>query len=207
MRLGPIPENPVERAVARLNLAPRPLLETQIAFTLARLVMVGTKLGVFDAIGASALEPTDVAGRCDLSLRGTEKLLFALAGAGYLEESRGRYALTPVARRWLLADSPQSLADKLLLQFHEWDWLERSEEYVRTGEPLELHSALTVDQWPVYQRGMRALAGASAAEAARRLPMPRHARDLHAHSGDGAQADRAPRGESGGALPGRHLLR
>jgi SAM-dependent methyltransferase len=124
------------------------------------------------------LEPARVAERCGLSLRGTEKLLFALAGAGYLQEKEGRYALTPITRKWLLPDSPHSLADKLLLQFHEWEWMERSEDYVRTGEPMELHSALTSDQWSVYQRGMRSLASAAASEAARRLPFPKRARDL-----------------------------
>ena len=136
MRLGPIPENPIERVVARLNLAPQPLLDTQIAYTLARLVMVGTKLGVFETLKEEPLEPARVAERRGLDPRGTQKLLFALAGAGYVEEKQGRYALAPVARKWLLADSPHSLADKMLLQFHEWEWMERAEDYVRTGEPL-----------------------------------------------------------------------
>ncbi len=172
MRLAPIPENPVERVVARLNLAPRPLIDTQIAFTLARLVMVGTKLGVFEALREQPLEPGQVAERCQLDPRGAQKLLFALAGAEYVEEKDGRYDLAPVARKWLLVDSPNSLVDKLLFQFHEWDWMERAEDYVRTGEPLELHTAISGDQWPAYQRGMRSLAGTSAGEAARRLPIP-----------------------------------
>ena len=178
MRLGAIPESPVERVVARLNLAPQPLLDTQIAYTLARVVMVGTKLGVFEALREEPLDASRVAERCGLDARGTHKLLFALAGAGYFEETDGRYALAPVARKWLLADSPSSLADKLLLQFHEWDWLERAEDYVRTGEPLELHASISAEEWPIYQRGMRALAGAAAAETARRLRVPRGARDM-----------------------------
>ena len=178
MRLAPVPENAVERVVARLNLAPRPLLDTQIAYTLARLVMVGTKLGVFEALRDEPLEAARVAERCKLDARGTAKLLFALAGAEYVAEKAGRYELTPVARKWLLADSPNSLVDKLLLQFHEWEWIEHAEDYVRTGEPLELHTAISDEEWPIYQRGMRAVAGAAAAEAARRLPVPRGAGDL-----------------------------
>jgi 2-polyprenyl-3-methyl-5-hydroxy-6-metoxy-1,4-benzoquinol methylase len=178
VRLGPIPESPVERVVGRLNLAPRPLLDTQIAYTLARVVMVGTKLGVFEALRDGPLAASTVAERCGLDPAGTEKLLFALAGAGYVEERDEGYALAPVARKWLLADSASSLADKMLLQFHEWEWLERAEEYVRTGEPLELHDAITDEQWPLYQRGMRAVAGAAAQEAARRLLVPRRARDM-----------------------------
>jgi SAM-dependent methyltransferase len=178
MRLGLIAENPIERVVARLNIVPRPLLETQVAYTLARIVMVGVRLGVYEALRREALAPARVAERCGLDVRGTEKLLFALAGAGYLEEKEGRYGLTAVSRKWLLRDSPHSLADKLEFQFLEWDWMERSEDYVRTGEPLDIHETLTEDQWSSYQAGMRALAGAAAAEAARRLPVPKGATNM-----------------------------
>ena len=178
MKFGAVPENPVEWVIDRLNVAPRPLLETQMAYTLARLIMVGTKLGFFDALSERPASAAEVAGRCATSPVGTEKLLFALAGAGYLRADDGRYALTPVSRKWLLRDSPHSLADKLLLQFLEWDWLERAEDYVRTGEPLELHSMTDEGQWDLYQRGMRAMANAFAGEAVRRMPVPRDAREM-----------------------------
>jgi len=178
MRLGAVPENPIEWVIARLNVAPRPLLETQMAYTLARLIMVATKLGVFEALAEGRATGPEVAERCGTSPIGTEKLLFALAGAGYLRAEDGGYALTPVSRKWLLSDSPHSLADKLLLQFHEWEWLERAEDYVRSGEPLELHSMIGDEQWDLYQRGMRAMANAFAGEAVRRLPVPKDASDM-----------------------------
>jgi SAM-dependent methyltransferase len=140
--------------------------------------MVGTKLGFFDALSEEPAGAAEVAGRCATSPVGTEKLLFALAGAGYLRADDGRYALTPVSRKWLLRDSPHSLADKLLLQFLEWDWLERAEDYVRTGEPLELHSMTDEGQWDLYQRGMRAMANAFAGEAVRRMPVPKDASEM-----------------------------
>lgn len=178
MRLGLIPENPLERVVARMNMAPRPLLETQIAYTLARLIMAGTRLGVFEAVGAGARTAEEVAERCGTDARATRKLMFALAAAGYLEERDGAYRTTPVTRKWLLAESSSSVADKMLFQFHEWDWMERTEDYVRTGAPLELHRVIRGEEWGDYQRGMRAVAGGAAKEAARRLPVPRGARDL-----------------------------
>jgi SAM-dependent methyltransferase len=178
MRLGPVAENPIEWLVGRLNVAPRPLLETQIAYTLARLVMVGTKIGAFDALAEGPATAAEVAGRCGTNATGTEKLLFALAGAGYLRAKDGRYELTPMSRKWLLSDSPNSIADKLLLQFLEWDWMERSEDYVRTGEPLELHSMTDKGDWDLYQRGMRAMANAVSAEALRRMPVPKDPRNM-----------------------------
>ena len=178
MRLGPIPENPIERVVNRLNLAPRPLLDTQMAFSLSRLIMVGTKLGVFEALADGPLSAAEVAERCSTSELGTEKLLFALTGAEYLQVENGGYGLTPVARKWLLRDSPNSLVDKMLFQFYEWDYMELSEEYVRTGKPFELHSTIDDDQWDLYQRGMRALANAGAPELVRRMPMPKGAAQM-----------------------------
>jgi SAM-dependent methyltransferase len=178
MRLGAVPENPVEWVIARLNVAPRPLLETQMAYTLARLIMVGTKVGIFDALAAGPATAAEVAERCGTNPTGTDKLVFALAGAGYLSAKDGTYQLTPVSRKWLLRDSPNSLADKLLLQFLEWDWMERSEDYVRTGEPLELHSMTDKGDWDLYQRGMRAMANAVSAEALKRMPVPKDPRDM-----------------------------
>jgi SAM-dependent methyltransferase len=179
MRIGPVAENPVEWVIARLNVAPRPLLETQMAYTLARLVMVGVKLGVFDALAPGRATAAEVAEGCQTSAVGTEKLLFALAGAGYLRAEDGGYALTPVARKWLVRESPHSIADKLLMQFLEWEWMERAEDYVRTGEPLELHATMTdEEQWDLYQRGMRAMANAFAGEAVRRMPVPKGASEM-----------------------------
>jgi SAM-dependent methyltransferase len=178
MRLGLIPENPIERLVARLNLAPRPLFETQSAFTLARLVMVGTKLGVFEALGDGTRTAREVAEQCGTDESGTGKLLFALAGAGYLRERDGGYEVAPFARKWLLRESADSLADKMIFQFHEWEWMEQAEDYVRTGRPLELHRTIGGDEWGDYQRGMRAMASAFSVEAVRRLPVPKGARDL-----------------------------
>jgi SAM-dependent methyltransferase len=175
VRVGAVAENPLEWMVGRLNVAPRPLLETQFAYTLARLVMVGAKLGVFEALADGPATAERVAARCDTNVEGTEKLLFALAGAGYLRADNGGYALTAVSRKWLLRGSPHSIVDKLLFQVLEWEWLERSEDYVRTGRPLELHNMTDEEQWNLYQRGMRAMANALAAELVRRLPVPRGA--------------------------------
>jgi SAM-dependent methyltransferase len=176
--LEAVGENTIERVIARTNVAPWPLLHTQMAYTLARVIMAATQLGVFEALDAQPVAPAQIAERCSTDPRATEKLLFALAAAGYARASDGGYALTPRSRKWLRRESPHCLADKLLLQFAEWDWMERSEDYVRTGRPIELHDILEGDQWAAYQRGMRAMASAVGPELARRLPVPKSARDM-----------------------------
>lgn len=178
VRLGAIPENPIERVLMRLNVGPQPLIDTQMAYTLARVVMAGSKLGLFEALEAGTSTAASVAERCGTETAATEKLLFALAGAGYVRSENGGYALTPMARKWLLRDSPNSLADKLEFQFVEWEFMERTEDYVRTGQPIEIHDVMTDEQWDLYQRGMRSLARAFAPEAVRRLPVPAGATDM-----------------------------
>jgi hypothetical protein len=86
--------------------------------------------------------------------------------------------LTKVSRKWLLKSSPRSLRDKLLFQFHEWHWVAYYDEFVRTGEPLNLHQSLSEQQWELYRRGLRSLAGVAAPEVAARTPIPAGARHL-----------------------------
>lgn len=173
MRLGTIGENLIERMIAKLNIAPDPLLETQIAFSMARSIMAGVKLGIYEAIGTGSRTPAEVAAVCDTDLEATTKLMNTLVGCRYLRHRGGRYQLAPKARKWLLRSSPVSIADKLLFQYDEWDIVAKYEDYVRTGQPLDMHATLTdAAAWNRYQKGMRDLASISADEVAKRLPVP-----------------------------------
>lgn len=173
MRLGIIGEGLIERIIARTNLAPVPLLETQVAFSMARSIMAGVKLGIYDAIGTGAMTAAAVATACKTDREATTKLMNTLVGCRYLRHRDGRYELTPKARKWMLQDSPNSIADKLLLQYDEWDIVAKYEDYLTTGQPLDVHGTLTDrSAWNRYQRGMRALASISAQEVAKRLPVP-----------------------------------
>src|SRR4030095_2372492 len=97
-------------------------------------------------------------------------------GCRSLRHRDGRYELTAKAQKWMLRDSPNSIADKLLMQYDEWDTVAKYEEYVTTGQPLAVHATLTDrSSWERYQRGMRALASISAEEVAKRLPLPANA--------------------------------
>jgi SAM-dependent methyltransferase len=178
MKLGALPENPLELAALAARLAPTPLLDTLIALLLAHSVLAATQLGVFETLASGPLTAEAVAERCGTEPRATEKLLGALAGAGYLRFRAGRFGLAPIARKWLLKDSPHSLYDALLLQVLDARFVARTEEFVRTGEPANLHGTLSLEEWALYQRGMRSGANLVAGELARRIPVPKGARDL-----------------------------
>jgi hypothetical protein len=136
MKVGVIPETWLERLGLALGLLPTPFVESWFTFILARTLLVANKLGVFEALAAGPLTAAQAAARCGTHPHATGKLLGALLGAGYVRQQGEQYALAPVARRWLLRDSPQSFHDRLLAQLMEWDWWSHCEEFVRTGEPL-----------------------------------------------------------------------
>ena len=76
-----------------------------------------------------------------------------------------------MSRKWLLKDSPSSLRDAILFESVEWGWLTRLDEFVLSGRPLDFHATMTDEEWGLYQRGMRAIAGIGAGEVARRVPV------------------------------------
>jgi len=178
MKLGVTAENPLERVVLALGLAPVTLMDTQMSFIRARAIMVGTRLGIFESLAGAPLAAGEVAKRCHTNPAATEKLLNALVGSGYLRFGASQYSLAPLARRWVLGDSPWSLRDKILFEFLEWAFVERFEDFVRTGRPIDLHHAGSEPDWAAYQRAMRALAAVGAPEVVRRTPVPAGATTL-----------------------------
>jgi 2-polyprenyl-3-methyl-5-hydroxy-6-metoxy-1,4-benzoquinol methylase len=180
MRVGIRPSNPLEALAVALGVVPLPLVDTQVAFTIARAIMAGCDVGVFEALRKGPLPDVAVARCCSADERATKLLLDALVGSRYLayDARTGHYALTKLARRWLLADAPQSLRDKLLFQKLEWDYLGQLEDYVRTGVPIELHQQSDPRAWEAYQRGMRSLGRLIAGELCARAPVPDGAREM-----------------------------
>jgi 2-polyprenyl-3-methyl-5-hydroxy-6-metoxy-1,4-benzoquinol methylase len=178
MKLTVSGENLLEKAALAMGIPPVTLMHTHMSFLRARAIMVGVKLGVFDALAAGPLTAASVAERCHLSPIGTTKLLNALAGSEYLSFDAGQFALTATARKWVTADSPTSIRDKVLFEFVEWQLTEGFEDYVKTGEPLEMHDFATVEQWGLYQRAMRALSGLASPEIVALTPVPAHARTM-----------------------------
>jgi SAM-dependent methyltransferase len=177
MKIGAIPQSFIEWVGLKLEIAPRALVDTHAAMLLARTVMAGAELEVFDALEAGPLTASEAATACGAAPGPMELLLDALAACGYVRFSNGRFALTRRSRRWLLG-TDRSLRDKLLLQVIEWRWLESLERFVRTGKPLEFHDSMSPADRDLYHRGMRALAGIAGREVARLAPVPRGARRM-----------------------------
>jgi len=177
MKIGAIPESLVEWLALKLDLAPRPLVDTHAAMLLARTIMAGAELKVFDALAHQALTSEEVAAACNAAPGPTALLLDALAACGYLRFRDGRFALARRGR-WLVSSESSSVRDKLLLQAIEWRWLETLEDFVRSGRPLDFHDSMSGGERDLYHRGMRALAGIAGGEVARRVPIASGARRM-----------------------------
>jgi SAM-dependent methyltransferase len=175
MKLTVAPESPIERLLLALGVPPVTLMDTHMSFLRARCIMVATRLGVFEVLRSGPLSSGELASQLRTAPVPTEKLLNALVGSGYATFGHGRYALSATSRKWLTSESPVSLRDKVLFEFVEWALLEKCEEYVRTGQPLDIHGSASNEQWALYQRAMRALSGLAAHEIVRRTPMPKSA--------------------------------
>lgn len=174
MKIGAIPENLLERLAMFFGLVPTPFIDTFHAVIVARAAIVATKLDIFDALASRPLSATELATQLGLDPAALEKLLNVLVAIGYLKNRPTGFEPTRLTRKWLMRDSPRSIRDNMLLRFLEWQAIETTEEFVRTGKALDVHDLIHDEQWDVYQRGMRSLARLSAPEVAVRTPSLEH---------------------------------
>lgn len=173
MKLGVIPETPMERIGLWAGLAPVPVFETYNAMILARALMASVRVGVFDALVDGALSTAELAGRTGIAIEPARRLFYLLAEQRYLvPQGENGWALTPAARKWLTKDSPDTVRDFLIVRYTEWDWMGHLEEYLATGVPHVGRADLGDEGWHTYQRAMRGLARMSTPEVARRTPTP-----------------------------------
>jgi SAM-dependent methyltransferase len=175
VKIGAIPEGLFERLITLLGLAPTPVVDTFHAMIVARSIMVGAKLGVFDLLAERPLTADAAARALGTNAPALEKLLDVLVATGYLSVDHSHYRTTALSRKWMLRNAPGSLHDNMLMRFLEWQAIETIEDFVKTGQALDVHDRIRGDDWNTYQRGMRSLARFSAGEVAKRVRLSRSA--------------------------------
>ncbi len=192
MRLGAIPTTAREWLAARLNLAPLPAAEALLGMLHSRVLMAGTRLGLFAALETGPQRAGELAARLKLDPAAARLLCDALVAARYLTRRRdGTYAASRTARRYLFPSAPRYLGDYLEYTYDQWEWVERLESVVRGGAPADIHRALGQDDadvaghgpdatgsraWSRYLLGLAELARVAAGEVAAKVPLaPPHA--------------------------------
>lgn len=178
MKVGNVPENLAERIALWTGVIPPGIFESWFGIMLSRTIMVATRLNIFETLAAGQLTADEVAVRCGTHPFATEKLLNALVGLECLRFHGERYELRKSLRAWVLEDGQNSFRGQILLHFLEWHWWEHCEEYVRTGQPLQIHETMSDEDWGVYQRGMRSGVEIPAQWVARKIPLRRGAQQM-----------------------------
>jgi SAM-dependent methyltransferase len=160
-----------ERVALGFNLAPLPVVHTNLYAHCARAVCEAVALGVFEAVGHDARTVDEIAAKTGLDARALAALLNLLTSMGYLGYRAGRFRSTALTKKWLLADGASSIADAVLFFRAQWRIYEDLPRYLRTGQGGQSHAALTTEEWPVYQRAMFQLARLGAKEIAKKTPV------------------------------------
>jgi len=101
----------------------------------ARAIQVALKLGMFEALAYRALDADELAAAITCDQRATAMLANAMVVLGLLDKRSDRLSLTPAARRFLLAASPQYLGGMILFDEAIFPLWARLEDCVRAGTP------------------------------------------------------------------------
>jgi SAM-dependent methyltransferase len=175
MQLRVFPDTIIEWLALKLNLVPLPLLHAQVLPVISKALLEAVDLGVFEAIEAGFDTAEKVAEKCGLEVRATGQLLGVLASVKYLRYKQGKYILTPLTRKWVLPDSPNTVRDLAIYNNRiVWPWLEKMGGYLKTGKGLQYHDTFQAEEWELYQRAMWGGAVAEAKEFARKVPLPQN---------------------------------
>lgn len=170
MKLGLTAQNPLDALALATGLAPTPLLMSLWGMGMCRTLMTGVSLGVFTALEAGEKTAAEVATLTGCDPLGMETLLNATNGYGFTRRRHGRYALTKLAKRWVLPGSFTSLAGAIPFFYDLWELFSHMEEIVRTGQSADFHhSAKPPEFWERYMRGLATLTRVTSLEIAHRV--------------------------------------
>jgi 2-polyprenyl-3-methyl-5-hydroxy-6-metoxy-1,4-benzoquinol methylase len=178
MKIKTQPENILEWIALKMNLAPLPLVDTQVAFNAARAIMAAAELDMYEVIGKGSKSANEVSSICKTHPAATKQLLDCLVGIGYLNWCEEKYSIKKKYQKWLLKEFDSNLIGKLRFQIYEWNWMARLEDYVKTGQPQDIHTTSSPEIWESYQQGMRDLSVNAAKELAGKIPVPKNATQM-----------------------------
>ena len=191
MRVGTKSESVPERLALAAGVIPTPLLESFEAMAMARAIMAGVSLGIFDALDEQPDDADGLSRRLGLDPRGADILLVALHALGYIEHrGKGVYRNSPAIEKFALRRSSESLAAYLGAFNNDlWDEFSRTDEVVRTGHASGVHAREPDDPyWERYMRGLFDLTRLSGDDIARMIPARNPKRMLDLAGGHGGYA-------------------
>lgn len=175
----------LESILSRLNILPTPLFDAPLAPGIARVLVAACELSIFDTLGKGKLSAQALAEKLHCDPEKLQLLLQLLVSAGYLRHHKNYYANTRVARRWLMSNSPVSIAPYIV---HSPDivaiW-EHLPDVLFTGKPamgmpyqVDAGNPETQKLLARHYAGLASLAMALGKEIVRRVHIPAKATQL-----------------------------
>jgi SAM-dependent methyltransferase len=86
------------------------LMQLVYMFRPIRIVLTAFELDVFSVIGVKAITSAEIAKRAKTNARGMDRLLNALCALGLLKKRKGKFANTPLSKKYLVSGRPDFLA-------------------------------------------------------------------------------------------------
>ena len=173
MRLALKGANPAEWLALRAGLVPVAAAEAWGGMATSGVLVAAVRTGITARLATGHATAAEVAAELGLDPLPTRLLLDCLRSAGHVTERAGRYRLSRSARRWLDPAAPLSVAGYVAGTADYWPWWQGLEQATRTGTSSGSHPAPPGDPyWRRYIGGQLELARLSAAEVAKKLPLP-----------------------------------
>lgn len=176
----PVLPDLVERALFRLGLAPRPLVDIAAAASF-RVLRAALRSDLFERLARSPMTLEELASVIGAQPEVLADLLGLLEAAGHVRRRGDVYSNSPATARWLVRGANGSIAHFVDIWgdvvFDEWDPLERS---LRTTRPVvHMHDWLTERRlWPKFNAAMAEFARGAADPVARAVRLRDDARSL-----------------------------
>jgi SAM-dependent methyltransferase len=188
MRLGIRSLNPLVWLLEAVGILPAPLMVGFWGMESSRALIAACELGLFDALSEGPRSATDLASELSLDETGTETLLNALSGFGYLRRRDGRYSLRRSARRWFARDARLSLTRSFGLLRVLWTEFDDLEQRIREGNARDFHRPeRDAEFWWRYEVGLAEAARLTSPAIVRAVRLDRRpSRLLDAGGGHGA---------------------
>ena len=159
MRVGTKPENFLERVALASGLVPTPLVDAFLGLGVGHCVLAATKLGVFEALSDGEKPAAEIAEAIGGHPTGTETLLNALNGFGFIRRRDGRFRNARVTERWLLRSSKRSIRDLVLFVEDLGKRMGSIEDAVLSGKLGDFHREDQLAEfWERYMRGLSTMA-------------------------------------------------
>ena len=171
MKLGITSWNPLVTLAVWTGWFPTPLIAGFWGMFSSRVLIAAVELGVFEFLAPRPRSAEEISRALELDPIGTESLLNALNGFGYVRRSGGRYRNSRTVRRWLQSDARVPLDAAFGLYSVLWDEIGDMEERLRSGASRDFHADRDSAFWQRYETGLAQFARLTGSEIARKVDL------------------------------------